>query len=109
MPQTRFVLRKALAKGLKAVVVLNKCDREGARFGIVEDEVPLRIRILYSLRILGCVCTNIRVSLHARLFSMHVYIRARKLRANNLYYTFLCLSHINHALLLLIVLIFSLL
>ena len=26
MPQTRFVLRKALAHGLRPVVVINKCD-----------------------------------------------------------------------------------
>jgi GTP-binding protein len=39
MPQTRYVLSKALAKGLKPVVVFNKCDREGARLGVVENEV----------------------------------------------------------------------
>ncbi len=31
MPQTRYVLQKALKSGLKPVVVLNKMDREGAR------------------------------------------------------------------------------
>ncbi len=31
MPQTRFVLRKALAQGLKPLVVINKLDRPGAR------------------------------------------------------------------------------
>ena len=31
MPQTRFVTRKALAQGLKPVVVVNKIDRPGAR------------------------------------------------------------------------------
>src|SRR6266446_1203243 len=31
MPQTRFVLRKALALGLKPIVVVNKVDRPGAR------------------------------------------------------------------------------
>ena len=39
MPQTRYVLSKALAKGLKPVVVFNKCDRDGARLGAVENEV----------------------------------------------------------------------
>ena len=39
MPQTRYVLGKALARGLKPVVVLNKCDREGSRLGIVENEI----------------------------------------------------------------------
>src|SRR5688572_9801414 len=31
MPQTRFVTRKALALGLKPIVVINKVDRDGAR------------------------------------------------------------------------------
>src|SRR3989440_6091872 len=31
LPQTRFVLGKALALGLPAVVVVNKVDRQGAR------------------------------------------------------------------------------
>ncbi len=31
MPQTRFVTRKALARGLKPIVVVNKVDRPGAR------------------------------------------------------------------------------
>lgn len=39
MPQTRFVLGKALAAGLKPVVVVNKCDRTGARPGQVHSEV----------------------------------------------------------------------
>ena len=31
MPQTRFVTRKALAQGLKPIVIVNKVDRPGAR------------------------------------------------------------------------------
>jgi GTP-binding protein len=38
MPQTRFVTRKALALGLKAIVVVNKIDRPGARPGWVVDQ-----------------------------------------------------------------------
>jgi GTP-binding protein len=37
MPQTRFVTRKALALGLKAIVVVNKIDRPSARPGWVVD------------------------------------------------------------------------
>jgi GTP-binding protein len=37
MPQTRFVTRKALALGHKAIVVVNKIDRPGARSGWVID------------------------------------------------------------------------
>jgi GTP-binding protein len=35
MPQTRFVTRKALAQGLKPIVVINKVDRPGARLDYV--------------------------------------------------------------------------
>ena len=39
MPQTRFVLRKALENDLKPLVVINKLDRDGARPLEVLDEV----------------------------------------------------------------------
>lgn len=39
MPQTRFVLKKALALDLPAIVVINKIDRPDARVKQVEDEV----------------------------------------------------------------------
>ncbi len=39
MPQTRFVLKKALDLGKKALVVVNKIDRPGARPAEVIDEV----------------------------------------------------------------------
>ncbi|HZW07616.1 MAG TPA: translational GTPase TypA, partial [Phycisphaerales bacterium] len=39
MPQTRFVLSKALEAGLQPVVVVNKCDRPGARPEWVLHEV----------------------------------------------------------------------
>lgn len=38
MPQTRFVTRKALALGLKPIVVINKIDRPGARLDWVIDQ-----------------------------------------------------------------------
>ena len=38
LPQTRFVLRKALAKGLPIIVVVNKVDRPDARISEVVDE-----------------------------------------------------------------------
>jgi GTP-binding protein len=41
MPQTRFVLRKALERGLKPIVVINKIDRENSRIaevlGLTQD------------------------------------------------------------------------
>ena len=39
MPQTRFVLEKALEMGHKVIIVINKIDRPDARIKEVEDEV----------------------------------------------------------------------
>ncbi len=39
MPQTRFVLQKALSSGLKIIVVINKIDRSDARPDEVLDEI----------------------------------------------------------------------
>ena len=39
MPQTRFVLKKAIAAGLRPVVVINKIDRADARVSAVQDEI----------------------------------------------------------------------
>ncbi len=39
MPQTRFVLRKAIENGLKPIVVVNKIDKNGCRPTEIVDEV----------------------------------------------------------------------
>ena len=39
MPQTKFVLKKALENGLKPIVVINKIDKSGSRIHQVEDEL----------------------------------------------------------------------
>jgi GTP-binding protein len=39
LPQTRFVLKKALNAGLKIIVVINKIDRQDARAAEVLDEI----------------------------------------------------------------------
>lgn len=39
MPQTKFVLQKALIGGLKPIVVINKIDKSGSRVAEVEDEL----------------------------------------------------------------------
>lgn len=39
MPQTKFVLSKALANGLKPIVIINKIDKQGSRIKEVEDEL----------------------------------------------------------------------
>lgn len=46
MPQTRFVLEKALALNLKVIIVINKIDRPDARISEVEDEV---LELLFDL------------------------------------------------------------
>jgi GTP-binding protein len=65
MPQTRFVTRKALAQGLKPIVVVNKVDRPGARpdwvvnqtfdlfdkLGASEDQ--LDFPVIYASALLG--------------------------------------------------------
>ena len=65
MPQTRFVTRKALALGLKPIVVINKIDRPGARpdwvinhtfdlfdkLGATEDQ--LDFPVVYASALLG--------------------------------------------------------
>src|SRR6185312_226070 len=39
MPQTKFVLSKALTAELKPIVIINKIDKPGARLAEVEDEL----------------------------------------------------------------------
>src|ERR1700683_4487634 len=39
MPQTKFVLEKALESGLKPIVIINKIDKSAARIAEVEDEL----------------------------------------------------------------------
>ena len=41
LPQTRFVMQKALALGLKMIVVINKVDRPDARISEVVEEMQL--------------------------------------------------------------------
>jgi GTP-binding protein len=39
LPQTRFVLKKTLEKGLKVIVIINKIDRKDARPDVILDEI----------------------------------------------------------------------
>ena len=39
MPQTRYVLKKALQRGLRPIVVINKVDRESARLIDTQNEI----------------------------------------------------------------------
>jgi GTP-binding protein len=70
MPQTRFVTRKALALGHKAIVVVNKIDRPGARPGWVVDQtfdlfdklgatdVQLDFPVIYASALQGWASTD---------------------------------------------------
>ena len=64
LPQTRFVLRKALQKRLPVVLVVNKVDRPDARIKEVVDETyralprPRRGRIADRLPYCLCVCKS---------------------------------------------------
>lgn len=46
MPQTRFVLQKAIEMGLKLIVVINKVDKENCRPDIVQEEI---FELMYNL------------------------------------------------------------
>jgi len=72
MPQTRFVTRKALAQGLKPIVVVNKIDRTGARpdwvvsqtfdlfdkLGATEEQ--LDFPIIYASALQGWATTDLK-------------------------------------------------
>jgi len=71
MPQTRFVTRKALAQGLKPILVVNKVDRDGARsdwvvnqtfdlmdkLGATEDQ--LDFPVIYASALHGWASTKV--------------------------------------------------
>lgn len=71
MPQTKYVLKKALELGLKPIVVINKIDKPAARILDVEDEVlelfmdlgandeQLAFRTIYAIGIKGVAMRNV--------------------------------------------------
>lgn len=73
MPQTRFVLEKALGAGLIPVVVINKMDRENARPAEVIDEVldlfidlganeeQLEFPVVYTSAIMGSSTIDLNI------------------------------------------------
>ncbi|MGA9163196.1 MAG: translational GTPase TypA [Thiobacillus sp.] len=72
MPQTRFVTKKALALGLKPIVVINKVDRPGSRPDWVVDQTfdlfdklgatdeQLDFPIIYASGLNGWACMNLK-------------------------------------------------
>lgn len=46
LPQTRFVLRKALQRGIKIIVIINKVDRPDARVDEIEEKI---LELFYDL------------------------------------------------------------
>jgi GTP-binding protein len=73
MPQTRFVTQKALARGLRPIVVINKIDRSGARpdwvldqtFELFDrlgaDEAQLDFPVIYASALQGYASENNQV------------------------------------------------
>jgi GTP-binding protein len=73
LPQTRFVLRKAFAKGLKPIVVINKIDRPDARIPEVHnaifdlfldlgaDDAMLEFPLLYASGRKGVATTDLAI------------------------------------------------
>lgn len=73
LPQTRFVLSKALAMGLKTVLVINKIDRQDARakdvldlvyslyIDLGADEQQLEMPVLYTIARQGQASTSLEV------------------------------------------------
>src|SRR4029079_18980791 len=71
LPQTRFVLTKALGLGLKTVLVINKIDRPDARphavldmvyslyIGLGADETQLEFPVLYTIARQGQASTRL--------------------------------------------------
>ncbi|MDO4665213.1 MAG: translational GTPase TypA [Actinomycetaceae bacterium] len=73
LPQTRFVLRKALEAGLPVVIVINKVDRPDARISAVREEtVDLLLNLADDL-----VSGGVDVDLDALLDVPVVYASAR--------------------------------
>ena len=78
MPQTRFVTRKALALGLKPIVVINKVDRPGARSDWVVNqtfdlfdklgasEEQLDFPVVYASALLGYAMLDPRAGTNMR-------------------------------------------
>ena len=78
MPQTRFVLRKALELGLKIIVVINKIDKQYARvpyvvektenlfLDLAKDETQLDFPILYAVGREGKVFENLPDNLNIK-------------------------------------------
>ncbi|MFP5381704.1 MAG: translational GTPase TypA [Gammaproteobacteria bacterium] len=72
MPQTRFVTKKALALGLRPIVVINKVDRPGARPNWVVDQTfdlfdklhatdeQLDFPIIYASGLNGWACLDLK-------------------------------------------------
>jgi len=73
LPQTRFVLRKAFARGLKPIVVINKIDRPDARIAEVHnaifdlflemgaDDTMLEFPLLYASGRKGIATTDMSI------------------------------------------------
>lgn len=78
MPQTRFVLKKALEFGLAVVVVVNKIDRPAARPEFVVNstfELFIELnasdeQVRFTICIVKCKCSLMDLNLYFDLISL---------------------------------------
>lgn len=78
MPQTKFVLQKALKAGIKPIVVINKVDRPSSRVDEVENEIfdlfcnleasdeQLEYPVIYAAAKMGWAVNNKNESIRPR-------------------------------------------
>lgn len=79
MPQTKFVLQKALSRGIKPIVVINKVDRPSSRVAEVENEIldlfcnlnadddQLDYPVIYAAAKMGWAVNNVDESVRPRV------------------------------------------
>lgn len=79
MPQTKFVLQKALSRGIKPIVVINKVDRPSSRVSEVENEIldlfcnlnadddQLDYPVIYAAAKMGWAVNNVDESVRPRV------------------------------------------
>ena len=77
MPQTKFVLSKALELSLRPIVVINKIDRPDERIDEVVDEVTESVRLYQDARWICAPCHRIQpVTPTANIVALYETIHA---------------------------------
>ena len=74
MPQTKFVLTKALRQGLRPIVVLNKMDRDTQRAAEVEGEVRTLPSTGCHLVFFLCITATLQINCDLTLCRFLTYL-----------------------------------